>query len=207
MDTFTFETNETKEIYETYEWDNIWIEHANDRGADRVFYIGDSISCGIRHEATASANNELLFDGFGSSKAVDNPFFQETVSLVSKQEPSRKAVLFNNGLHGWHLDDETEYRFYFEKTIRFLMKQFSEVPIAVVLTTTLKDIAKNERVLVRNQVASEIAKQYELPIIDLYAVSKKHTDLLKGDGVHFTEEGYQFLAKTLVSDVKKIIEQ
>lgn len=207
MDTFTFETKVTKDIYETYEWDNTWIEYANDRVSDRVLYIGDSISCGIRHEATAYTKNTIFFDGFGSSKAVDNPFFHDAISLFAKQEPPREAVLFNNGLHGWHLEDETAYRFYFEKTVEFLIKEFYQTPIVILLTTTLTNNEKNERVLVRNRVASEIAAKYQLPVIDLYSESKKITHLLKGDGVHFTEEGYQILARALVNDVKNIIKK
>ena len=95
-------------VYETYEWDNTWIEHADDSNRKRVLYIGDSISCGTRHIATNLTDCRILFDGFGTSKALDNPYFEDMLRLVAARESRRDAVLFNNGFHGFHLDDKTE---------------------------------------------------------------------------------------------------
>lgn len=58
---------------------------------------------GSRHIATEALNGEILFDGFGTSKALDNPYFQQSLHLFAAQEGYRDLVLFNNGLHGWHL--------------------------------------------------------------------------------------------------------
>ena len=41
---------------------------------------------------------KILFDGFGSSKALDNPFLKEAVRLFGLQLPKIDLVLFNNGL-------------------------------------------------------------------------------------------------------------
>ena len=68
---------------ETYEWDNVWFEQANQPDAKRVLYIGDSISCGTRHQATIAAGNKIFFDGIGTSKAVDNQYFKS--KLISKE--------------------------------------------------------------------------------------------------------------------------
>ena len=84
--------------YETYEWDNVWLDHAEDLSRRRVLYIGDSISCGSRHIATGQTCEEILFDGFGTSKALDNPYFKDpslrrpgipAVSRSVQQRPSR----------------------------------------------------------------------------------------------------------------------
>ena len=37
-----------------------------------------------------------------------------SVKLFAQQESRRDAVVFNNGLHGWHLDDSTEYAEHYE---------------------------------------------------------------------------------------------
>ena len=84
-----------------------------------MLYIGDSISCATRRIATATARGEIFFDGFGTSKALDNSYYTDSLHLFAQQQGERKVVLFNNGLHGWHLDDESEYSKEYEKMICF----------------------------------------------------------------------------------------
>ncbi len=117
MSDFTYEPNGTTAKLERFEWDNVWWEQT-DSHADRVLYIGDSISCGIRRRATEASVNTLLFDGFGTSKALDNPYFQNSVSMFAAQQGKRCAVLFNNGLHGWHLSDDDEYKKLYTQFLR-----------------------------------------------------------------------------------------
>ena len=181
-------------VYETYEWDNAWIEHADSPDRKRVLYIGDSISCGTRHIATDLTGCNILFDGFGTSKALDNPYYADSLRLFAAQEGQRNAVLFNNGLHGFHLNDETAYREHYEKMAAFLVQEFKNTPIFILLTTHVSDEAQNQRVILRNQAAREIAKQYKLPVIDLYTVSAAMPDQLT-DGVHFTEDGHRLFAE------------
>ena len=204
MDNFTYEReNRTSEL-EIYEWDNVWWEQAPDVTKPRVLYIGDSISCGIRRIATNLSGEQILFDGFGTSKAVDNAYFADTLRLFGKQQRARKIILFNNGLHGFHLSDAEEYKDYYEKMVKFLMEEYRDIPIALVLTTSVAD-SDNERVIVRNESVKAIAEKYGLPIIDLYSVSVKCAKLHSTDGVHFTEEGYEKLAKKLLESVYEIV--
>lgn len=187
MSDFTYDSEKsanTAEIYEVYEWDNVWIDHANDRSFRRVLYIGDSISCGARRRATALTNEEILFDGFGTSKALDNPFFKDSVKLFMRQLPKIDTVIFNNGLHGWHLEDATDYKSLYEDMVKFLLDELDGAKLFIVLTTSLRDEARNNRVIARNLAAAEIAKKYSLPTIDLYTVTNQNIDMLISDGVH-----------------------
>lgn len=190
-------------VYETYEWDNTWIEHADESNRKRVLYIGDSISCGTRHIATNLTDCRILFDGFGTSKALDNPYFEDMLRLFAAQESRRDAVLFNNGLHGFHLDDKTEYRNDYDKMVQFLLSEFRNTPVFILLTTHVADEAQNKRVILRNLAATEVAKKYHLPTIDLYSVSAAMPDQLT-DGVHFTQSGYQALAQTILNALSAI---
>ena len=165
-------------------------------------YIGDSISCGTRRIATAKTNSKILFDGLGTSKGIDNPWFEQTIKLFAEQEGYRNAILFNNGLHGWHLDDDTEYGFYFEKRVKFLTEEFKDTPIFIVLTTYIKNDERLERVLNRNEIAKEIAAKFNLPIIDLYSVSKENADKMYDDGIHFKDAGYEILAEKIIDKIK-----
>ena len=204
MSDFTYEAETCETPLETYEWDNVWWEHADVDGIARVLYIGDSISCGTRKRATEAAGNKIFFDGFGTSKALDNPYFEEAVRIFAKQQGERAAILFNNGLHGWHLNDETEYGEYYEKKINFLLNEFQNTPLFLVLTTHVADPERDARVVARNRVVLELAKKYRLPTIDLYAITKEHDGLFT-DGVHLIGEGYDMLARELVENVCKVI--
>jgi len=205
MSEFTYELTDLKEKYETYEWDNLWIDHARDISDKRVLYIGDSISCGTRHIATKRTNEKIYFDGFGTSKGIDNPYFMPSLKLFADQEARRDAVIFNNGLHGWHLEDETEYSHYYEEMIKFLLEEFKNTPIAVVLTTYIVNEERHKRVVCRNKAAKEIAEKYNLPIIDLYSVSVDNANLLTEDGVHFAEKGYELFADEIIRVLNEII--
>ena len=190
---------------EAYEWDSMWIEQTSRTDAPRVLYIGDSISNVARGYATRESGNTVLFDGYGTSKAVDNPYFCETVKLFAKQQRERRLVIFNNGLHGPHLDDETEYREHYEKIIKFLLAEFENTPIALVLSTATAKPERNLRVEARNRAVCDFAEKYGLPIIDLYTVSKLHPEVISEDGIHFLPEGYSLLAKEINKRVREIL--
>ncbi|MBQ8302732.1 MAG: SGNH/GDSL hydrolase family protein [Clostridia bacterium] len=204
MSSYAYEFEKRNERLETYEWDNVWWEQTEKTDVPRVLYIGDSISCGTRRVATRVAENAVLFDGLGTSKALDNPYFRQTVSLFADQQKARCAVLFNNGLHGWHLDDETEYGQYYESMLQFLKDKFEGTLIALCLTTHVANPERNARVVARNRVVTALAKKYNLPVVDLYSITEANPELLSADGVHFAPEGYQLLANELVSKVKEL---
>lgn len=198
---FTYQSECCGNKLETFEWDNFWIEQATDKETDRIFYIGDSISCGIRRCATELSKGKLLFDNFGTSKALDNPFFQASVELYSRETASAKAILFNNGLHGWHLNDG-EYSEYYQRMLDFLIEKFPQIPINLVLTTAVEDRTQCNRVIARNEAVKSIAAKYYLPIIDLFEPSVRFQKLQLPDGVHFSEEGYEILAGVIVDFLK-----
>lgn len=201
MSDFTYEFENKYERLETYEWDNVWWEHADRDDITRVLYIGDSISCGTRRIATETAG-DIYFDGLGTSKAVDNPYFFDTISMFGHQQSSRSAVLFNNGLHGWHLDDKTDYKEHYDKLVQFLMTEFEATPVYLLLTTHVADDTRDKRVVERNRVVLEIADKYGLQVIDLYTPVLEHPVFLSGDGVHLTKDGYLLLAKTIINALK-----
>lgn len=204
MSEFTYEREDLTSALETYEWDDVWWEQTQEHERKRVLYVGDSISCGLRRVATNCSGEKILFDGFGTSKAVDNPFLPEAVRLFGMQQGKRDLVIFNNGLHGFHLEDATEYKEYYEKMVCFLLEEYQGTPIALVLTTCIEG-ERNQRVEVRNQSVREIAQKYELPIIDLYQASVEHVSLRSEDGVHFTTQGYEKMAQVLLDSIYQIV--
>jgi lysophospholipase L1-like esterase len=205
MSNFTYEFNNRSQSLEKFEWDNVWWEQADVTGVPRVLYIGDSISCATRRVATAAAEGKIFFDGFGTSKAVDNPYFSESVRLFAQQQGEREVIIFNNGLHGWHLDDDTEYIQYYEQLVKFLLSEFGATPIVLILTTAIADEKRNARVIKRNNAVVKLAAAYNLSVVDLYSVVNEHRELLSSDGVHLIPEGYKLLASALLSHINGLI--
>ena len=111
--------------------------------------------------------------------------------------------MFNNGLHGWHLGDETEFKDCYEKLLKFLLEEFKGTPIFLVLTSSVTDESRNNRVIARNKVTKELAEKYNLEVIDFYAITNGCSHFT--DGVHLTNEGYYKLANEVVNAVKKVI--
>jgi len=197
---FTFETEKTSYKYETYEWDRTWVHQANDHETPRVFYIGDSISWGTREQISPLCTGEINFDGLHTSKSLDHPFFRDTVNLVSAQLPKVDAVLFNHGHHSWHIDDGDGYASLFKEFLEFLLEKFSGKPFFILLSTFSSDNERCERIKKRNAITLEIAKEYNLPVIDMFPVSEANQENLL-DIVHFNAEGYRELAKKILSDL------
>lgn len=199
---FTYEEETSKCKLETYEWESVWLEKTENHTSKRVLYIGDSISCAVRHKATQVSHDEVLFDGFGTSKALDNPFFKASLNVFMKQLNSCDAILFNNGLHGWHLTDE-EYKKYYAEMLDFFAAE-SEAPVVLLLTTDVANQPKRtERIITRNRAVCELAEERRLPVIDFFTISQELKDLHEGDGVHFADAGSTKLGEYLLTEIRK----
>ena len=205
---FTYQDHVTGTTLETYEWDNIWWEHAPDKETPRILAIGDSISCGWRGVLNRILDGKMYVDGFGSSKALDNPQLLPSISLMASQQPQCQIVLFNNGLHGFHLTTG-QYQAHYTTVLQMIKKQFAQQKVFVLLTTPVYDVAVNPPVLAertklvtaRNQAALEVAASLDIPVIDLYTAVISHPEHFT-DGVHLTEDGYTLLANTILDAIK-----
>ena len=199
----TYEQRESAAPLETFEWDSVWMEHTEDRASPRLLYIGDSISIPTRGHMNALLRGAARVDGFATSKAADNPCYAKAVRLFAGQQTAPvRAVLFNNGLHGWHLDDFDAYPRHYERMVTQLSALFPKASFILVLTTPVGDTALDARVQERNKAAIQTAKTHGLKTIDLYHAAPSLPSYLSADTVHFTDEGYEILAKT-VADVLK----
>lgn len=161
--------------------------------------IGDSITQGIRETYNDIIGLQWPVDSCTSSKGVDNPLLIPMMRLFVDQEPKVPVLIFNNGLHGWHLDDETEYAEHYEKTVAFLRNTYHNAPLFLSLCTHLSDENRDKRCIVRNNVIRTVAEKYGLTVIDLYTVTKNNADLLGRDGVHFTS--YKPLCEEVLKNV------
>lgn len=198
MSRFTFE-QKTNADRETYEWDNIWWEHTENKDSKRILYVGDSISCGARNAVTKLSGEKILCDGFGTSKALDNPFFIPSVEMCLKQLNRCDGILFNNGLHGWHQNAES-YEKYYDIMLKFLKEL--EIPVFVVLTTNFDAKPDSKEIIIeRNEIAKKLAEKYGFPVIDLFSFSENNKEFYSEDRVHFTGEGYEKIAEIILEAI------
>ncbi len=200
----TYEEKDTSCPKELYEWTHVWQENAPDEETVRVLYVGDSISECNRPEMNRLANGELLVDGFATSKALDNPNYLPFLKLFAEEEGHREVVLFNNGLHGWHLSEE-EYEVAYERLALALREAAPAKKMLLLLTTRVKDEDRTRRVQARNEAVRRIAARHGFPIVDLYALSEQHFDLLSSDGVHFTPAASAIFAEALLQEIRAIL--
>ena len=196
-----------KPIYETSTesivWDDTWIHWLDQPAATRALYIGDSISRGVRVVGNGMFGTKLFFDTFSTSKSLDNPYFFPTLKMFADQQPHREAVLFNNGLHGWHLTEE-EYGELYDAFVDELICEYGQDKIYLVLTTySASEHYPNDRVIARNEIALRIAEKKNLKVIDLYTVAEANKDHLL-DGVHFDDIGYTALVNALADAIKEL---
>ena len=155
MSDYTYETGETVK-FETYEWDRLWWEHANDtESKNRILIIGDSISCGYR----PLVNQEVAdyVDGIGTSKGLDNTSYITLLNYFMDAFSCYKIIQFNNGLHGWHLSEE-RYEEYYRRLIAHLVQKCPGAKLVLALTTPVNSgnqkEERNEKIRKRNETNS-----------------------------------------------------
>ena len=197
---FTYQPKNTNQL-ERYEWDNLWFDNAPDMTTDRVVVIGDSISCGYRNKINEIANGRYFVDGIGTSKGVDNPSFPALIDYFMAQTKNVKVISINNGLHGWHLNED-EYEVHFTKLVDYISNKFEGVKLIMVTTTPTfhyeyaEDYPDNlDRITERNKRALKIAEKYNMTVCDLFAVVIDKPEAYLPGGVHFTPDGYKILAE------------
>lgn len=87
---------------------------------------------------------------------------------------------------------------------RFTFDAENKTPIALVLSTTVREEKTAKRVIARNNVVLSVADKYNLPIIDLHTVSVAHIGEIDEDGVHFGTAGYMPFAEVIVKRAQEI---
>lgn len=210
-ESFTYESGKTEKL-ETYEWDNLWWEHANDKeNKERILIIGDSISCGYRSWVNRELEGKIYADGLGTSKSLDNDHFLKLIEYVIGQQSNCKLIQFNNGLHGWHLSKQA-YKEHYLSFVRYFKENHPDKKLVLALSTPVRNrenilqlAERNEEVILRNQAVLEIAEREGICVNDLYSMVIDHPEYYSADGVHLTEEGYKVLAKQCVKVIADAI--
>lgn len=207
IDTYEFGAVNTR--LETYEWDDIWWDHAPDEKARRILIIGDSISRGYRRAVSKAGDLDFFVDGIATSKAADSATFRTLIDYFSCSGLSYDAVFFNNGLHGWHIDDELFGELFLDLA-KYINGKFGPKKLVLVNTTPARksqsiDIfdERNERVKLRNSAIRAAADSLGAELIDFYSLIENRPELYTQDGIHLIDEGYALLAGEIRKTAEK----
>ncbi len=208
---YTYQEKKTTHQLETCEWDRLWMDRPSDDADPHVLILGDSISDQYRKELTRYLNSSVHVNGWATSKAVNSPFLLPSIMLVAQQLPRCDAILFNNGLHGWHQSVEEYYSAY-NNVLDGLAKFFPDTPLALVLTTPVRKSVCLEKlgerpsiVQKRNARVLEIARKRNFPLIDFFSAVVDHPECWENDGVHFVPAGCEVLAQIASEQIKKML--
>ena len=199
----TFELN-AKVPLEKFEWDDIWFDHATDTEQKRVIVFGDSISVNYRFPLIELLRGKFCVDNYGTSKAADNPFLKETMRLIMAQQ-NHDVICFSTG-HGTHQSPE-EFEQNTEKLALWLMEEYPQKQLIILGRIYSSYPPKEESCKQRNESLARIANKYNLPFVDLHALTLDRPELLKEDKVHLNEDGQSVVAQCIAKAICEIVEK
>lgn len=199
---------------ETYEWANLWWEHAEDFTSPRVIVIGDSITNGYHGPLQARLRDKgVMVDKYAGSRGIgDEAFFRELEYVLGPHQGyTYKIIHFNNGLHGGHLGAD-EYERGYRRAIKLIRELHPEATLMLAASTSITpkesagkiDEAANRQVFERNAVVERLAREYALPYDELFTVAAGKFP--QPDTVHFTPEGYEALADAAAKRMSEFLE-
>ena len=192
---------------ETFEWICSRQDHNDKSDLPRVLLIGDSITRGYETIVCNRLRGKAYVDYVATSYAIDSKAYYNLIKSIFFYN-KYDLVHFNNGLHGIHVSQKT-----YKKRLEKVLKMFDGAKVVMALTTQLFYEGKTEfeikwfqRVSERNEAMLQVAKEYGISVDDLHTVSCSLTqEDLYGDGVHFSNSGYEILSNSVEKSIIEIL--
>lgn len=193
-------------VRERIEWIDIWVTDADKDDLPRVLLVGDSITRGYFGDVEKLLAGKAYCARLTTSKCVSDPTFNDDLELMLKQYKF-SVIHFNNGLHGWGYTED-QYRDGLLKTVLAVKEHAGDAKLIWASSTPMREKAdlqlfteQTKRVKVRNELASKIVTEQQVPADDLFELVKDHAEWTSGDGVHFNVQGNEALAKQVAESV------
>ena len=87
--------------------------------------------------------------------------------------------------------------------ILFLKSELKDTPLYLLLSTPVRNNPKRkEEIIKRNKEVIRLCEKYGIKAVDVFSFAEEIKELGKDDGVHFTDEGYKSLAKSLLKELR-----
>lgn len=194
-------------LKEYIEWTNLRWHNAPDRFKPRVLLVGDSIVGGHADMVFKLVQDRLCIDYLATSKCVSDKDYMAELDYMLSQN-NYTVIIFNNGLHGFDIDDAVyaenlREALAYLKTKTELLVWRNSTPIRTVGDLNRFEDARNPRVIKRNENAVKIASELYLPVIDLYTPMAGNPDLFSEDAIHFNLNGCKFQAENIAAFLKQ----
>lgn len=187
-----------------------------------ILLIGDSIRMGycktVRDQLSDVAN---VFYPAENCRNTQNVITR--LNAWSKEFPADEigVVQFNCGhwdIAHWKGDEESltspeEYQRNLQKIIRLLRRLFPKAKLVFATTTVMNPSGivgvnprNNDEIERYNRIAVNVAKESEIAVNDLYAITKPYTKEMFRDYCHLTEPAFEELGKAVAGFLRQLIE-
>ena len=191
---------------ENIEWLDLWAPHCNDAKLPRVLLIGNSITRQYYDNVEEQLSNKAYVARLATSKSLGDPALLDEIALALKQN-TFDVIHCSNGLHGWDYPEQA-YATALPLLYELVKTQAPQAKFIWATSTPLRNRdmqyqldTRNERVKVRNQIATDFFANKPVVINDLYKALEKNPKYYSGgDGTHLTPLGIRAAANR-VSDV------
>ncbi len=126
--------------------------------------------------------------------------------------PKPDLIHWNNGL--WDLGDDyhlgrpfslpEEYESALERMVTVINKTFPEAKI-IMATTMPTDNPDSSDIESYNEILKNVAKRHNIPVDDLFPITKENPSLIGPDHIHLTPEGFETVAKKVVESMEEYL--
>ena len=195
-----------KIVRENIEWCDIWIPSAPKTDKPRVLLIGDSITRNYYDSVCRHLKDEAYCSRFTTSASVCDPAFLIQLKVMFT-DYEYDVIHFNNGLHGVGYTEE-EYKAGCEKALKYIREKSPSSKIVLALSTPVNPQSQvdhlNPRIVARNCIVEELAKEYHAEMNDLHSISKDHPEYYR-DSHHYKPEAISLQAEQVSDTVRNLL--
>ncbi len=195
--------------YESIEWCDIWISHANETNLPRVLLIGDSITRDYYPGVEKRLEGKAFVGRLATSRFVSDPVLLQEIAVVL-DNTKFDVIHFNNGMHGWQ-HTESEYKSAFPKLLETIRAHAPGAKLIWAATTPLKQSRpqkdsdpSDERIAERNTIGLALIKEQNIPMDDLNTLVRGHPEY-HSDNVHFNAEGIRIEANQVAARIEPLL--
>ena len=196
MDWKKYTPETTTRRREAIEWSIFYGYNATDLTTPRVLLIGDSICNAYQNAVRERLDGRVNVTFWASSKCVTDPdYFKELCYML--QAYPYAMVCYNNGLHSLGTN-RPEWIAAYSSAVRCIRETLPGTPLALTLSTPLKDAGLTALSAELNGYVRQIAEKENLPVIDLFS----EMDVL--DREEYWSDPYHFRAPAVAKQADKI---
>ncbi len=172
---------------ENIEWSISYSYNSRDNESPRVLLIGDSICNGYQPFVRENLGEYANVTYWISSKCVTDPMYLRELDFYLDAF-KYDMIFFNNGAHSSDKHPE-ERETAFANTIDFIMAKCPGVPLVLVNCAPGRPANLTERFKKFNEFTDVVAKEKNLPIIDLFTpMEATDKSVTMRDDYHWTPE-------------------